>query len=177
MLFKKNIFFLVSVFFFIQKYSYGQDTIRPNNKNEVFLELGGAAGVYSLNYQREIVQIDSSFVVGGRLGIYVLPQTNGLGTDYSIPFGIYLKKYFKKHSFEFGVGELFQSTNIWDLFEDDKIKNIKQLDTYLSFAYQFNISHGFFIKLAYTPHILFNEPDEEGTVFGHWAGLTIGFSF
>lgn len=147
------------------------------NKNEVYLELGGVSGLYSINYTRYLYSTDV-INLGARASFGNILFEKGLGLDYTIGLGAQGKySLANRHHVEFGIGEVVYRYNILDFFEDDGTKTEVEFWTYFNVGYTFNFTKGFFMKAQYTPLILLNEPEVEGAKFQSWGGLSIGYSF
>lgn len=71
-----------------------------NKRNNIFLELGGPAGIYSVNYERI-----SSFSPNNKLSLRAgVGALGDIGTAIPISFSCFKNK---KHSFEYGIGACF----------------------------------------------------------------------
>jgi hypothetical protein len=144
--------------------------------NDVFLELGGGTGVYSLNYQRKLVQA-GNFNLKARLGFSAISFPN-LGVDYWIVFGGSMGyNISKRSSFVLGGGQIYYSGNVFDFFEKTGQKKVTEYYTYFDLGFRYSFSKQWFCKASYTPVILYNEPNEAGVVFDHWGGISVGHSF
>lgn len=144
--------------------------------NDIFLELGGITGVYSINYQRKLVEF-GKFSLKARTGFNVLNFPE-LGWDYAIFLGGAINyQVSKKSSFVLGAGQAYYSYMVYDFFEPNGMKRNTEYYTYLDLSYRLSFSAKWFIRLSYTPVILYNEPNEESAVFENWGGLSVGYSF
>lgn len=145
-------------------------------KNDVFLELGGAAAVYSLNYQRKIVSA-GKFDLKGRVGFSGMSFPD-LGLDYWFIFGGSVSyNMSKKSALSIGGGQVYYSYKVFDFFEKTGDKRVSEYYTYFDLSYSYHLSKKWFLKASYNPVVLYNEPNEEGVVFDHWGGVSVGYSF
>jgi hypothetical protein len=150
---------------FICHVLYCQDTLKtvPKKKflNSIQLELLGAGGVYSLNYERFILsgrRLKTTAQVG--LSVWGNKEWKGI----SFPIAINEQISFGCHHIEIGVGT---SPN----YVNNKVHG-KSWDYYLTsrFGYRYQLhDHKFIFRAGYTPLLY--------PVFMHWAGISFGYAF
>lgn len=151
-------------------------TLQKPNKNDVFLELGGASAVYSLNYQRKLVSF-GQFDLKGRFG-YSTMTFPDLGFDHWIIFGGSVSYNIDKHhSFNIGGGQVYYTYEVFDFFESTGTKRNSEYYTYMDLSYRYSFKKNWFIQAGITPVILYNEPGEETAILDYWGGISVGYSF
>ena len=145
------------------------ETQQPNN---IYLEIGGAGGIASINYER-LYPYKSNISFGTRIGISTLnikDFNNTFNPDIIVPitFNAY---YGRKHKLVFGVGQTISS-----ILKPDNINWTPKRD--LDLHAHFNIGYrlqtqakGFIYGLSYTPIF------EKYKIFKHWAGISVGYNF
>lgn len=122
-------------------------------KNSIYLEAGGNAGVYSINYDRSF-SISPSFRIATRIGFGTLFKNE----PYIVPLEITALKGKKKNFFEFGTG--------YTLTEDG----------FLAIRVGYRREQGrslFRIGLLYFPMF----PTDDTLAGMPWAGLSYGYRF
>lgn len=145
-------------------------------KNDVFLELLGVAGVYSVNYQRNLVDF-GKFSLKGRVGFSFFNFPD-LGNDYTLFLGGGINyQATKKSSFIVGGGQVYYSYMVYDFFEPKDLKRNTEYYTYFDVSYRLSFNKKWFMRFSYTPVILYNEPGEDGAIYENWGGLSVGYSF
>lgn len=145
--------------------SNAQQTGVVNNENmtELFLEMGGAGGHFSLNFQREFGKSQQWL---GRIGVGAF-----LGGDkaLTVPFGIYYqKKLSKANNFlEYGASFIWSDTPIIPITADKNSQ--KRAQSYFSpgIAFKHIGKKDFFWKASASPLIGF-----QGAL--PWLGLAVG---
>ena len=172
----KRIFILLCLF--ISSIGFGQDSTfvvsqdttvefkdyKFKFKNNIQFELLGTGGLYSVNYERFLVN-RNRFKTSVQLGISPMFRTSWNGL--SIPISITELFSFKKHHLELGIGIApnFVSHenhgNSWESLLNGRV------------GYRFQKPSGRFVfRAGYTPFLYF--PDNK---FIHWGGISIGYSF
>ncbi len=157
------------LFVLILHQAMSQDTlVKPgifSDRNSVQLELLGPAGIYSLNYER-VLWNRSSWKTTTQIGFSILGTRDWSGINF--PIAITQLKSFTNHHVEIGIGTIanvvFHKTNIYGY----------QWERYMYFngrlGYRFQKPEGkFLFRAGYTP-LFYPE-------FGHWVGLSLGYSF
>jgi len=145
-------------------------------KNAAFIELGGNAGLYSLNFDR-IYYYKEKLKISARLGF--APHFNGIYIEQ-----IYLLEnnfilFSNPHHLELGLGATMQRRYN---------ERPKQIDNYFWENIAFGVARcgyryqkqddGFFARAGLTP--IFMSSDAEGfhsNYFQFWAGVSVGVSF
>jgi len=156
---------------------FSQDSLRQHFPSRmVFLELGGAAGLYSINYEHFFINTDPH-KVGVRLGVSALEGNRVSGKNtlfYGLPLMI---NYFNtrwKHQFELAFGPTFQL----GYFVDEGVDTV----TSDSFSFGTNTFYSFFIgyrfqnpekKLAFK--IGLTPLTADFITFSPWLGVSIGY--
>tara|TARA_B100000963_G_scaffold234207_1_gene204628 strand:- start:1935 stop:2438 length:504 start_codon:yes stop_codon:yes gene_type:complete len=141
-------------------------------KNIIFIELGGAAGYGSINYEllfKKIKKMKLSARVG--LSSYKLKDfQNEFNPDIIVPISINTY-YGYNHHIEFSFGQVFTSIIYSDKvnFEPTRRNNFS---TNLSIGYRFQKEvPGTICKIAYSPIIQTN------SLLTHWFSVAIGQFF
>lgn len=146
-----------------------QDTIVKSGKfsdlNSVQLELLGPAGIYSLNYER-ILWNGSGWKTTAQVGFSILGTREWSGINF--PISVNQLKSFRNHHIEMGIG------TVANLVFHKTVINGYQWESYMHFngrlGYRYQNPDGHFLfRAGYTP-IVYPE-------FGHWGGLSFGWSF
>ena len=161
----KRILVRVLILVFMSLQANGQND-KP--KNSVFFELGGMAGLMSLNYDRSIYLDDS---IGFNIGIGFSPLILiGQGT-LIVPIQVKLFYQFGKHSIEGGMG----FTLLGD--QGSGIENEIPLDLsiFAQVGYKYSIIRDrFYFGIAFTPSL---GRIKTGYEFAPWGALRFGFKF
>lgn len=141
-------------------------------KNLMFLELGGAAGYGSVNYELLVKKLQK-MKLSARVGLSshkFRDFQNEFNPDIIVPISI--NTYFGyNHHIELGVGQVFSSIIYADKvnFEPRRRNN---LSTNISIGYRFQKeAPGTVFKIAYTPII------QNNRVFTNWFSAAIGQFF
>ncbi len=170
----------IFILLFISNFTFGQkDT---SARNSVFLELGGAGGHYSINYERAI-PIYNNF--GAHVALGISPSLiNNSNFSPRLPFqlNLYIKK--SNHIFELGAA---LTPYIGDyLLNDSFSENFRRRDYAIfgQIGYRYTIKDKFYAGIAFTP-VLFDlllTTLQQGSYylynnFSPWGALRIGYKF
>ena len=147
--------------------------IKPNYKRKlIFIELGGAAGYGSINYEllvKKIQQMKLSARIG--LGTYKFKDfQNEFNPDIIVPISINAY-YGRNHHIEFDLGQVFTSIIYADNinFEPSRRNNVS---TNISIGYRFQKDlPGTIFKITYTPII------QNNSILTHWFSAAVGQFF
>lgn len=145
-------------------------------KNAGFIELGGNAGLYSLNFDR-IYFYKEKFKMSGRFGF--APHFNGIYIEqiYVLENNFILFK--NPHHLELGLGATLQRrynekpNQIDNYFWENILFSVWRC----GYRYQ-KEDDGMFLRAGITPVVISN--DAEGfhsNYFQFWAGVSLGVSF
>lgn len=131
------------------------------NYNNVFLELLGSAGVYSINYERMVFNIIDLGMLGIRIG-FSLHVGDNVSLDLPVMLVMCLGS---EHIIELGLG-FDPKFNFAD--------NVQLLTTFLSaVGYRFSpLDGGLTYRITFTP--FFHPVD---AAFFPWFGLSVGYIF
>ena len=162
---------IVSVFL-LYKTTSAQYSSNPVAANTVYLEAFGMGGYGSLNYERLVLR-HKDLHVGVRLGAgtYRLRdfETN-INPDLTVPFAVNAY-YGKTHHIELGVGQTFTSI-VKASQVDFKVTRDNTFSSNINLGYRYQkSSRGMMFRINYNPIISTN------SVFKHWYGVSIGYSF
>lgn len=149
-----------------------QNDTTKTARNLVYVEVGGAGGYGSVNYER-VVKSKKLFKLGIRLGVgtyHLNDYTTNFNPDIIVPLS--LNGYYgRNHKIELDFGEVFTNTVIADEkdFEPDRESDFH---TFFSIGYRYQKDmDGLLIRCVYTPIFEFN------SYFRQWFGVSIGYSF
>ena len=153
------------ILLFISLQAIGQN---DKQKNSVFFELGGMAGIMSLNYDRSFYLRDA---IGFNIGIGFSPLIIiGQGT-LSVPIQVKFFNQFGKHSIEGGMG--------FNVFGDggSELESEIPLDIaiFAQAGYKYSIiKDRFYVGIAFTPLL---GKIKTGFEFVPWGALRFGYKF
>lgn len=180
----KHIFFLVTALLY-GLFTFAQDdySLKPPRdyekkpaKTAGFIELGGNAGLFSLNVDR-IYYYEEKFKMSARLGF--APHFNNIYIEqiYVVENNFILFK--NPHHLELGIGTSVQRrynerpNEIDNYFWETLIFGTGRL----GYRYQ-KQDDGFFLRVAVTPVVMSNDAlGFHGDYFQFWAGVSVGVSF
>lgn len=156
----KKIFFLIFWLVLCSQKTHSQDTLSLNYRN-LFLELGGNGGLFSINYENKLFRFGKSRL-NWDAGFSLVPMSGRAIIDF--PFSINFLIGIKKNKAELGTGQ----TLILDLGggKGGTIRGTFRL----GYRYE-NKNH--YWRLAYTPFYsyIYNFQYE------HWIGISYGHYF
>jgi len=153
---------------------FGQD-VRNDSiiiKNQLSIELGGAGGIGSLNFER-LIHVKANNKILFRVGLSYLPLTvnskHAFGSPI-LPFGFYYLIGIKHH-LELGLNNTLAYTI-------DNISNKNEFHYLLmpSIGYRFEnfYKKSIYFAFAYSPCLSFNK---DNLKFSNWLKIGIGHSF
>ena len=153
-----------------------RDYLKNPANTTFFIELGGSAGLYSLNIDR-IYYYKEKFKISARVGF--APHFNGIYIEQIYVLENNFILFTNPHHLELGLGATLQrrynerpnqiDNYIWE--------NIVFSVARIGYRYQ-KQDEGFFFRAGLTPAIM--SIDAEGfhsNYFQFWAGLSVGVSF
>ena len=142
------------------------------NKHHISLEVGGAGGLGSINYEHTLLANPENFLLF-RLGLSYTPLTvNGrhaIGTPV-MPIGLYYL-YGNKHHFELGLNNTFGYT--FDNISDDN-EFTYMLVPSIGYRFEDFKKKSLFFSVAYSPVIFENNNKIN---FQNWGKLGVGYAF
>ena len=156
---------------------------KNNDKNLVFLEVGGRASLYSINYERIVHQFGTNRIsIKGGFGYFprITKKSNengnrSLSVNYGVlyfPFGVSWIKEIShnyKHFIEIGLNETLEIDPSYDISGFQKNSTTEWV-TIPSIGYRYQNTSKLFCSIAYTPHIRNGGMEV-------WFGVSIGKSF
>jgi hypothetical protein len=161
--------------------SFAQSPVEPVRRNTFFLELGGNAWFYSLNYDRILLDRDK-WKLSGRVGAMYLPSFHAVNRHMAgVPLEISYLRGRNKHFLEIGLGV----TTTYDTYplSDTRIRELAVVGmARIGYRYQ-KPEGGLFFKTGFTPMagLLYNLRDRRwamGSAFAYpLAGLAVGHTF
>jgi len=166
-----------------------------NNKtfqNSIFIELGGAARMASINYERALSGQGKNNKVSLRVGYGAFRRdlnVNGVGDIYTVPvlpIEFSGSSNFLKHSVNMGIGiaPTWDKYPYFSSFFGGGIKDEFYITYFARIGYLFQGSKGLLLKVAFVP--LLTKEFEASTNYVlisysrkliPWAGFSIGQSF
>jgi hypothetical protein len=147
---------------------------QSNYKNGVFLELGGASKLYSINYER---QLSKGFT--GRIGLAYLSNTVAVPVLFGKVFGS------KNHHLEISLGATYtnyrtQHYNTLNVLYREERNNGILLTGFAGYRYQ-KPEKRFLFRIGFTPlwRRFYSEDtyNDEPTYFIPWGGMSVGYRF
>lgn len=149
-----------------------------------YLELGGPAGLGSINVERQVYGI-KNWIVKGHLGFFLLPQGSltKVPNSYFYPFGLHLLNG-ENHQLEIGIGGMVtlnndgflegsESASKWGLYGQG----------FLGYRWEI-MQSDWFLRAGYVP--LYHPEMEKASApsiaeiannWAHWGSLGIGMRF
>jgi len=147
------------------------------SKLSAYLELAGSAGLYSLNADYMLIELDK-IRVGGRLGIAMFKEGyEGSGMDIYMPVSAVALYAFGAHNIEIGIGFNLISYSIRSVVdvEDRGFKRKTELLGNYVVGYRYQKTEGGLIfRVSYTPFFYNDEPFAR---YEHWGGISVGYAF
>lgn len=140
-------------------------------KNLLFIEVGGAGGYGSINYEYLVKKINK-LKFSARIGLstyHLNDYTNEFNPEIIMPIGVNAY-YGSKHNIDVGLGQTITSL-VYAGNKNYQPKRRTRLNTNLFIGYRYQGKKGFLFKIGYAPII------ENQTMFRHWASLTLGYNF
>ena len=146
-------------------------------KFSAYLELAGSAGIYSLNADYMVLELDK-IRFGGRLGIGMFKEGyEGSGMDTYVPVSAIALYAFGAHNIEIGIGFNMISYSIRSVVdaEDRGFKRTTALLGNYVIGYRYQKTEGGLIfRASYTPFFYNDEPFAR---YEHWGGISVGYAF
>jgi hypothetical protein len=174
----KRLHFIVLLMSIITISGYSQNEHKFSHRNSFHLELGGTAGYYSVNYERNLINL-SRFKTSGQLGFGYLP---GECCDLRIPAGIIEQISFTNHHIEIGIGYM----SVRELTRDD-MGALNRIWTDIltgRIGYRFQKPDGrLILKIGFTPLLqrerpgLNYNPNAPFKVFAPMGGVSVGYAW
>jgi len=144
-------------------------------KNTLFIELGGAAGIASFNYDRLLFEIGEKISVSGRIGVSSYSDFYKNTTpDLYLPLDIFGLYAFDVHHIELGLGLTFLNYAARDIDDLGLVQFIRITEVLFnpSLGYRFQKPEGgIFLRINCTPFI-YGRP----IIFSNWGGVSIGYT-
>lgn len=153
-----------------------RDYVKKGAKNAAYVEFGGNAGLYSLNFDRIYLEKEN-FKICARIGFAPLPNGYHMEQAYLIENNFILFK--NPHHLELGLGltaerRYNQKLNLPGTYFWENI-----LFSVWRCGYRFQKQDdGVFFRAALTPVIMSNNAEGfHPNFFQFWAGISLGVSF
>ncbi|MFT5858613.1 MAG: hypothetical protein ACI865_000701 [Flavobacteriaceae bacterium] len=159
----------------VQGAGFAQTKDRNYAKSSVYIELGGAAGLWSVNYDRSIWEINERFNLHGRAGVGILSEFNGAGfPDVLIPISSTVLWGGSSHRLEGGGGFTYFNWTLRDVSTTTGFVRKTEILGHLTLGYRYQkIEGGFMFRVTYSP-IIYNYSNAP---YEHWAGVSVGYTF
>lgn len=140
-------------------------------KNSVFLTIGGATGLGSINYERRLGSRGSVSLWGhAGLGTFkIIDFRNRLNPDLLIPVGLYCRVGQQKHSAIAGIGSVL---NHFVMAESAKAVRNTSIGFFAKLGYRFTFNKNrTYLQLTYTPIL------NRNNYIHNWAGCCLAYTF
>ncbi len=168
----KCIYLVFILLIFIDSHAFAQKDSLKISRNLLYLEVGGAGGYGSVNYERVLLD-QNRFMFTARLGLssyHIKDFRNDFNPDILIPLAL-RGSYGANHKIELGIGQTVANIVHFD-FTENKPARKTDFHAFLSLGYRYQKSPGgIFFRFAYHQVFEFNE------YLTHWAGVSFGYSF
>ncbi len=151
-------------------YAQAEEPNPQSAKHSVYLELGGNAGIYTVNYDRKFADHFS-----GRVGFMVFGGQSDQPTDDQIGVAIFpiTANYLASsgsHRLELGAGPLFMAAG-GELERYGSVGGAGFAGVTSTFGYRYQpVGGGFVFRIGLVPFYSASRPQL-------WAGLSLGYSF
>jgi len=156
--------------------SYGQRDSSKTSRNNAYLELLGNGGIYSINYERIVVE---NFALRIGFAIFKSRTLFGEGNNSILTVPVLGNFLFgkKKSKFEVGAGFLFGRKKFTSSSSpnDNTTSSIIDLTGVIGYRHQPSTG-GFMFRVGLTPFYALKSPYPSDGLFLS-AGLSIGYSF
>jgi len=207
---KKNALFMILMLVFLFNHADGQESSSLEETgtspakdvvNGVYLELGGNAGIYSVNYERYFLK--KAIKLAGRLGFSLISEgliidaEDKKGLEFLMPFGVNgLYTIVGSHHIEAGVGATFYTHKVYAIPTHTSNLNLQPLEASLvrknelwpnfTVGYRRQKSDGGFVyRVFFNGHlsrrVLADNPNRHSQysvlTLDPWAGFSIGYAF
>ncbi len=140
-------------------------------KNSVFITVGGATGLGSVNYERQISAFRSVSLWGhAGLGTFKLKDfRNRFNPDLLLPAGLYARIGRRKHSAIAGVGIVF---NYFVMADGAAAVRDTSFGLFARLGYRFTFNKNrTYAQLTYTPVL------NRKNYIHNWAGFCLAYTF
>ena len=166
--------FITTAFLTLSLCSYSQEENEVNATNTLFVEVGGNAGLYSINYDKILAQ-RSRLKLSIRIGVSIFPQPLDPGIFIQPIVPIEVNGFYgNKHHIEIGISYGSTLYPGYTLGEEKKaVLYHYSIVGRLGYRYQ-KKEGGLFMRIAYTPW-LYDSASEDS--FLTWGAVAIGKSF
>ena len=149
-----------------------QDSSHVVSRNILYLELAGAGGYGSVNYEVDLF-LKKYFKVGLRGGIstcHLRDYTNTFNPDVIVPLSIVFL-YGNNHNLELGAGQTISSIPSFNQV-DFYPKRKTNLSTTATVGYRYQKKNGgFMYRVSFTPIL------DNNKILRKWIGLSVGYVF
>lgn len=134
-----------------------------SQERDIYLELAGSGGLGSINYEKNLGDIDKQGSFSYSAGFSLTPIDKNNGTVLIFP--LLMHTYFgKTHNAEFAIGQSFSLTTRGQFF----------LKTPAFIGYRYHKEdHPFLFRAGYSPII--NNITQLSVQ--HWGGISFGYAF
>lgn len=156
--------------FFTQFECIAQSESKPSDET-AFLEVGGFAGLGSINYEKMLVT-KGICSLGPRFGLgfnRFMDYRDKFNPDFAIPLALSMHAG-KNWKGEFGIGITYSNVVHAGTDLEPERQSAMHLNGNIGARYQ-NMNGGLMIRIGYSPLI------ERFNYFRHWAYLGIGIAF
>ncbi|MCB9187897.1 MAG: hypothetical protein H6599_01315 [Flavobacteriales bacterium] len=169
----KIVFFLFLLLLINCWYSQeSKDTISQTSRNNIYFEIAGQSGFFSLNYERLFTTRNKKILLAGRSSIYYFNMyvLGHKSSSIGSPFSISLLSGKTRHKIELGI-----STSID--FSWSSTNSSKSLLNCLILGYRLQPKYkDVIIRITYCPYLFYDLNDNESHR-SHWGGFSFGYCF
>ena len=159
-------------YLFLLLFTGGSKSIAQPENSALFIELGGNAGLWSINYDASLYEFHENAHLQTRIGLGLFSEfkTNQYA-DVFCPITISALLGNEEHFVEVGVGQTISNYSHIDWNNENGIGRTTEVLTNLNLAYRFQSSQSkLLLRFAYTPLIILSSQNR----FQHWFGLSLG---
>ena len=150
----------------------GTKSIAQPGNSSIFIEVGGAAGLWSINYDASVFEFNRNAQLQTRIGLGLFSEfKNDQYADVFCPITISVLLGNDEHFVEVGVGQTISNYSHRDWNNETGFGRTTEILTNLNLAYRFqSLQSRFLLRIAYTPFIILDSQ----IPFQHWFGLSLG---
>ena len=150
----------------------GPKSIAQPENSSIFIELGGHAGLWSINYDASLFEFNRNAYLQARIGLGLFSEfKTDESADIFCPIIISALLGDDEHFVEVGVGQTISNYSHRDWNNKNGFGRTTEVLTNLNLAYRFQSPQSrFLLRLAYTPFIILDSQKP----FQHWFGLGLG---
>jgi hypothetical protein len=160
------------IYLFLLLIAGGPRSIAQPENSSIFIEFGGHAGLWSINYDASVFEFNRNAHLQTRIGLGLFSEfKNDQYADVFCPITISALLGNDEHFVEVGLGQTISNYSHRDWKNETGFGRTTEILTNLNLAYRFqSLQSRFLLRLAYTPFIILDSQKP----FQHWFGLSMG---